>query len=381
MKIVYCKDSLKSAAGMERVLCTKANYLADILGYDVHIVLEEQHLPENLFFNFSPKIVIHSLDMNIPVRKPWQLFSRTKYEKEYEKKLSGLLENIKPDITVGMFGNEARFLYKLKDGSKKILEFHFTKYYLKYLGQSLIHDKYRIIRKLWLRTLLWHEEYLARKYEHIVLLTEKDKQLWGGGDKFEVIPNPVSFSSTSEKKADLDNHVILSAGRLVIPKGFDFLIQAFSLLHKDFPTWKLYIYGEGHDKDYFQDLINQLSLQDAVFLKKPVPDIENELIKSSLFVLPSLYEGFGLVLVEAMSYGIPCVAFDCECGPSDIIKDNVDGFLAATKNTRELAEKMKLLMENKDLRLQMGAEAKKNVKRFEIPVVMNLWSKYFKSGE
>lgn len=370
-KIAYIINSLNNSGGIERVLCTKANYFADVLGYEVHIiVLKIQGEP---FFAFSEKIHLHSLEINKLSHKPWMIFgSRSK--KEYQTKLFQKLEEIKPDITISVFGLDAEFLYKAKDGSQKVLEFHFTKNYLMHLWASMKKDKYKWLRWFWLQFLQKKQEYYAGKYDHVVLLTERDKQLWGGGNQFEVIPNPLSFQT--DQRALLKNKVILSMGRLVIPKGFDYLIKAFSLLEKTFPEWTLQIYGDGQDKEYFLRLINELSLQDKVSILPPNQQVETVMMEASIFVLPSLYDGFGLVLTEAMECGVPCVAFDCECGPSEIIMDQEDGFLVPLGNIQDLAKKMECLMSDMSLSLLMGMKAKENMKRFEIPAIMNLWLKY-----
>jgi glycosyltransferase involved in cell wall biosynthesis len=220
------------------------------------------------------------------------------------------------------------------------------------------------------------ETWLANKYGHIVVLTEKDKQLWGGGDKFTAIPNPLSFQS--DRQALLDNKIMVSMGRLVYPKGYSYLIDAFALVHANHPDWKLDIYGDGLQKKAFQSQINNLSLQDAIHLKKPEADVKSIMLNASIFVLPSLYDGFGLVLTEAMVCGVPCIAFDCECGPSEIIQDGKDGFLVERKNTGLLAEKMELLMHDDSLRKAMGKRAAYNVYKFEISKIMLLWQSYFK---
>jgi len=375
MKLVYCKESLGTAAGMERVLCTKVNYLADVLGYEVYIVLLSP-IPQDLFFNFSSNVTILSLDMKVPALKPWQLFFKTKFHEEYKSKLNALLLDICPDVTISMFGHEVSFLYQLTDKSKKVIEFHFSRNYLTHLVEGLPNSKLKWLRKQWVSLIQRRERYYSRKYDHIVLLTEKDKQLWKGDSRFIVIPNPLSF--VSKEKALLENKEIVAMGRFIAQKGFDLLIQSFALLKEKFPDWCLSIYGEGSDYEFLNEMIKKFSLQNNVFLKNPVKDVEKVMLDSSLFVFPSRYEGFGLVLTEAMTCGVPCVSFDCECGPSDIIRDKVDGFLVETGNVGCLAEKMELLMRDKSLRIEMGANAKKNVERFNIPVVMGLWNNYFK---
>ncbi len=371
MRLVYSITNIENSGGIERVLSTKANYFADILGYEVHIIVLESF--KKPFFSFSDKIQIHSLDIDQLNHKPWMIFG-SRSRKEYQQKLFQKLDEIRPDVTISVFGPDAEFLYKAKDGSKKVLEFHFTKNYLKHLGNALVDDKFRWIRKAWLWFLLKKESFYALKYDHIVLLTEKDKQLWGGAAKFEVIPNLLSY--ISEKTASLDSKQIISMGRIVRPKGFHYLLQAFEILHKKYPDWKVVIYGDGHDKGPLQKEINKLSLQDYFMINPPVSDVESVMLKASLFVLTSLYDGFGLVLAEAMTCGLPCVSFDCECGPSEIIKDGEDGFLVETRNVLALVERMEQLMDDRQLRIRMGAVAKKNVKRFDAPVVMNKWVEY-----
>ncbi|MDR0866398.1 MAG: glycosyltransferase family 4 protein [Candidatus Symbiothrix sp.] len=374
MKIAYSIKNLGNSGGIERVLSSKANYFADQLEYEVHIIVSEKK-PHSLFYPFSGKIRFHYLDIIFPKRKPWEILFPNEEDKIYEEKLSRVLNKIHPEITISTFGPDASFLYKLKDGSIKILEFHFTKNYLKHLGESLQNDKFRWIRKYWLDFLQRRETYLSGKYDHIVVLTEKDKQLWGGNDKFTVIPNPLSFQT--EKTALLENQLIVSMGRLVYPKGFSYLIDAFASIQKKYPDWQLHIYGDGSEKDILQNQINQLALQDKILLKKPDADVESILLDASLFVLPSLYDGFGLVLTEAMACGVPCIAFDCECGPSEIISDNEDGFLVELKNVPLLAGKMELLMMDKRYRKEMGKRAKDNVLKFDTEKIMKLWQTYF----
>jgi glycosyltransferase involved in cell wall biosynthesis len=375
MKIVYSIGSLGNSGGIERVLSTKANYFADELGYEVFIIVGKEK-PTSLFYHFSEKIKFHFLNIHFSPRKPWHYFFSTKEDRLYHKKLEQLLMQIQPDVTISTFGTDASFLYKIKDGSAKVLEFHFTKNYLNHLGTSLSNDKYKFIRKFWLLFLQKREEKIAKKYSHIVLLTQKDKKLWGNLSKFEIIPNPLSFET--KKMAKLENKVIISMGRLVYPKGFQYLIRAFSLIKEKYPDWQVHIYGEGHDKELLQKEINTLSLQENIFLKAPTQEVESLMLEGSFFVLPSLYDGFGLVLTEAMLCGLPCIAFDCECGPSEIIADKEDGFLVEVGNEKALAEKIEFLINDVELRKKMGIQAKKNAQRFAAPLIMKKWKEYLK---
>ncbi len=375
MKIAYCIESVGNSGGVERVLSTKANYLADIYGYEVHIIVGGQK-PDDLFYSFSEKIHFHFLNLNLPSLKPWNVFFTQSFAREYHRGIELLLHSISPDITISTFGRDASFLYKIKDGSIKLLEFHFTKRYLLHLADALQSDRLRWLRKKWLRLLLKREEQIAAHYDHIVLLTERDKQLWGGGDRFHVIPNPLSF--VTDQVSSVEAPIISSMGRLVYPKGFQYLLRAFHLLHKKYPEWRVFIYGDGQDRDLLQKEINLLSLQDFFILKTPVLQVESVMMNTSLFVLPSLYDGFGLVLTEAMVCGVPCIAFDCECGPSEIIQDGKDGLLVETKNVQVLANAMERLMQDEHLRKTMGAQARQDVMRFHTDFIMPQWDDLFR---
>jgi glycosyltransferase involved in cell wall biosynthesis len=374
MKIAYSIENLGNSGGIERVLSTKANHLADRLHHEVHIIAGGKK-PGNLFYHFSHRIIFHFLAVDFAPRKPWHYLFKTPSDRLYRKQLTQTLNEIKPDITISTFGRDAEFLYRLNDGSVKILEFHFTKNYLKHLGASLENDRFHCLRTRWLALLQKRESRIAGKYSHIVLLTERDRQLWGAGSRFTVIPNPLSF--VTERASRLDQKTIVSMGRLVYPKGFQHLIRAFARIADQHPDWKIEIYGEGHDQTLLQNEINQLSLRNQISLRKPNADVESIMLKASIFVLPTLYDGFGLVLTEAMACGVPCIAFDCECGPAEIIGNNQDGLLAPLKNEAELAEKMTLLMNSETLRRQMGTRAKNNVLRFAPDVIMNKWNNYF----
>ena len=376
MRIAYCISSIGNSGGVERVLSTKINYLVETFDYEVHVIVGGMQ-PNDLFYSFSDKIRFHYLDICFIDLKPWNLIIYNKIIKQYHLKLAGLLYKIRPDITVSTFDNEASFLYKINDGSKKVLEFHFTKRYLYHLASALKNDRFRLIRKIWLHYLQKREEKIAAHYDHIVLLTERDKQLWGGGDKFTVIPNPLSF--VTEQNASLENELIVSMGRVVLPKGFQYLLQAFNLLHEKYPGWRVFIYGDGQDRELLQKEINVLSLQDYFIIKTPVQQVESVMMDASLFVLPSLYDGFGLVLTEAMVCGVPCVAFDCECGPSEIISDGEDGLLVETRNVQVLADAMERLMQDVHLRKKMGGKAKQNVMRYHIHSVMVQWNVFFRN--
>jgi glycosyltransferase involved in cell wall biosynthesis len=169
---------------------------------------------------------------------------------------------------------------------------------------------------------------------------------------------------------------VISAGRYMPEKGFDRLLKAWGLIKKKFHDWELYIFGNGNRMPY-QEIADQLQLGESVHLMPATKDIADEFAKSSIYVMSSRYEGFGLVLAEAMSCGLPCISFDCPYGPHEIIRDREDGFLAEDGNIEDLAKKLEQLMSNEDLRIRMGTKAIQNIYRFNPEVIMAQWINLF----
>ncbi|PQJ73084.1 glycosyltransferase family 4 protein [Polaribacter butkevichii] len=374
MKIVYIIDSLENSGGMERVLTSKANWLASKKEFDVTIISRRAN-KDGCFFELNKNVTVDSLNLTPTNNKILNLLFKTD-KNRFKKELTKKLLQLKPDITISLFGDEYEFLHTIKDGSKKILEFHFSKNYLTHLMDNIPNLSFRKFRKLYARYLQYKQQRVVLKFDKFVLLTEKDQSLWQKPSNSLVISNPLSFSS--DKKSDGQQKEIIAIGRFIAQKGFDLLINAFRLITKNNPDWKLTIYGEGQDKDYLLDLINRYHLQKVILLKSPSKKIKEALLNSSILAFSSRYEGFGLVLTEAMECGLPCVAFDCECGPSEIISHKKDGYLVSDFNIDFFAKNLEYLMVNNKERLLMGQNASKNVKRFHIDKIMIKWTELFK---
>jgi glycosyltransferase involved in cell wall biosynthesis len=363
-------NSLGNPGGMERVLCTKVNFLVEHFGFKISLLVKLK-LPNDLFFKFSKEIEIHSFGLSNQ-----NLFNRILLnKKEYHKKLEEYLHISKNDFVIGLFGSELPFLYKIKDGSIKIQEFHFSRNYLVHLVNNLPSVKYRYLKKLRAKYIQYRERSYAKNYDALVLLTKKDQELWGPLYNSYVIPNPLSFHS--KEKSTLKNRKIIAVGRLIAQKGFEDLILAFSRIHQCIEGWSIDIYGEGQDYNYLNSLIAHYKMQDKIKINKAVKNIQAVFIDSALFVFPSKYEGFGLVLTEAMECGLPTIAYDCECGPSEIIMNGEDGYLVSDFDIDTLSLRIKELALNNERRLEFSSKAIENVKRFNADKIMKEWKLLF----
>lgn len=359
MRLVYCIPSLNKPGGMERVLTTKVNYLSEKLGYEIHIVTEEGD--KTNYFPLSASVICHHLSF--------------RNKKEYRKILTQLLYDLKPHITISLFGSEFTFLYKIKDGSKKIVEFHFTKYYLTHLVKGIANLRFRqlhLLKAWWMQK---REAFYAAKYDKVVLLTRQDLNLWGNKSNMCYIYNPLSFYS--DASADLNVRCIVAAGRLMAQKGFDLLIDAFAKIAKTHLDWRLLIFGDGSDHQFLLNHIKNKGLEQQIQLCPATYDIRKVFLGSSIFAFSSRYEGFGLVLTEAMECGLPCVSFDCECGPREIIENGRTGYLVKSGDVNDFALKLGMLMDDPPLRKKMGSNGKLAVQRFYLDKIMSQWDRLF----
>lgn len=375
MKIAYYLPSLQAPGGIERIVTFKANYLAEHFGYDVTIITSEQ-MGKAPHFPLSPKVKL--IDLEVPFDLPYNQSIVSKIMKypfryhRFKKRLANTLDRIKPDITISTLRRELNFINDLKDGSIKIGEFHISRYAY---GVETLHSKNPLINLLKRKLAVKLVKNLS-KLSKVIILTHEGAKEWAELDNVVIIPNPVS-TPTEGKQADISSHNAIAAGRYDPQKGFDMLISSWNIVAQKHPDWKLTIYGEGYLKDKLQKQIDDLGLSNNCILHHTVSNIMDKYCMSSMFILSSRWEGFGLVLIEAMSCGIPCVSFACPHGPSDIIKNNEDGLLVDKENINELANKVCYLIENEEIRTEMGQKAKENVVRYLPENVMLQWRNLF----
>ena len=374
LKIVCCTPALYMAGGVERVLTLKANFFAEHFGYDITIILTEGK-DKPLFYPLSDKIKVVNLDIGFEELWACSFLKKIpvylRKQRLYKKKLTAELMRIHPDITISLLRREINFLTSIHDNSKKIGELHVNRanYRNFEAGDSnFIKD---IFAKFWMKSLVSHLNRLDR----FVVLTEEDKLAWKELDNVEVISDPLSFDVN--EVSPLTNKRVIAVGRYVYQKGFDLLLQAWSKIEKQIPDWELTIYGMG-DRTPYESLIDCLQIdRNRCHLYGPIEDIKHEYLSSSLFVFSSRFEGFGMVLIEAMACGLPVVSFDCPCGPKDIVSDEEDGVLVENGNIFELTDHMISLMEDDERRKRMSKNALKNVQRYKIEQIARQWKLLF----
>lgn len=359
MKIVYCIHSLYRPGGIERVVTTKANYLAEVFGHEVAIIVSRPN-PKGPSFRISEKIRTFYIDVNDHL-----------FLSAYTKKLNALLCALKPDITISVCGSELKAIPKCTDGSTRIAEFHFSheKFLMKY-GSNL---PGRLYAKLRTRRL----EKQVSAFDRFVTLTKADQKDWLGVlDNVSQIYNPLSFSLKGQ--SGLTRKRCIAAGRLEQQKNISDAIRAWRKVAGKHPDWTFDIYGEGRLRKSLQQEINEYGLEDKIHLMGCTREIQKELLDCSCLVMSSKFEGFPLILIEGLSAGLPLVSYDCPKGPSEIVRNGSNGFLVRSGDTDALAEGICRVIEDEDLRRRFGTESKKLSEDFSIDRIMAQWEDLFK---
>ena len=375
MKIAYCTPSLYIAGGIERVLTTKMNYLADKAGYEVWVILTDGK-GKNPYFPLSDKIHIVNLDLNF--EELWSLsflkkiFVYLKKQRIYKKKLKEALYEIRPDITVSTLRREINFITAIKDGSRKVGEMHVNRANYRNFEANDINALKKIFERIWMKSLVGK----LKKLDQFVVLTDEDRRNWHELDNVTTIPNPLNVFPTIESNQSARK--VIAAGRYCYQKGFDLLLRAWAIVNEKHKDWRLDIYGAGNNVEY-KNLANTLNICQNVGINPPTDNIYAKYADASIFVFSSRFEGFGMALLEAMATKLAVVSFACPCGPKDIIYDGNDGVWVTNGDIQELADKICYFIEHEEERKSMAENAKLKAMQYSVDNIMHRWIRLFES--
>ena len=374
MKILYVYPELTIKGGADKVIVDKANYLARN-GYDVTILTEAQ-MGREPSFPIDP--AVRHIDMALDFNRQYhQGFFRRAYTyltlmRRYRRQFTTVIETMRPDIVITALGRSLDFITDLKDGSLKLGEAHCIKEHLRNLHQ--MEQKgffYRLVARR-MKTVTYQH---VAQLDALVLLTQEDADSWKEVAHTYVIPNAVPF--IPDRCSTLTSKEAIMVARYNNAKGLNYMIDAWRLVHLRHPDWRLNIYGSGELFEQVKRWIAEKELTSVIILHKPVEQIMEKYLESSLCVMSSRYEAFPLALLEAMACGVPCVAFDCPHGPHHIIRNEEDGLLVDHLDVQALADGICRLIEDGPLRRQLGSQAHRNIQRFSKDMVMEQWKRLF----
>ena len=370
MTIIYSIAGTYNSGGMERVLANKANWLVQN-GYEVCVLTTDQN-GRQPFFPMDPRIEMYDLEVNYEANNGKSFLNKLLHypfkQWKHKRSLRRILPELKADVVISMFCNDASILPKIKDGSKKVLEIHFSRFKRIQYGRT---GFWRLADELRSR----NDLKVVSRFDKFIVLTEEDKGYWGNLDNIQVISNARSF--VVDEPAELNEKKVIAVGRYCYQKDLGKLIDAWNLVCQEADDWKLHLVGDGEDRAMLQEQIERLGLTDRVILGKAETDMKTVYCNASMLALSSRYEGLPMVLLEAQAAGLPVVSFECKCGPKDVIEDGVDGILVEEGNVEKLAEGMLRLIKDEALRKSMGAIAYKRSERYAEENIMGQWTALF----
>ena len=369
MKIAYIYSTMAATGGTERMITEKANYLSEHDGYDITIITCFQCKNEENFFKISNKV--KQIYLEIPYysqykyKYPKRLWVKWQINRLLNKSIKEAVRQINPDILIGVSRFKANYISSLKCKAKKIIECHEVRYNT--LHNVSDHQSFptRVFMSIYS---YFYYRTIERHADVVITLTEKDRNLWKRAKQTEVIPNfstmPISGTTNCKPKR------VIAVGRLTWEKGFGRLIEAWRIVSSRHPDWHLDIYGQGQ---MYETLIALIKLYKAsnLVIHNNTSNISQEYANSSICAVTSYFEGFSLILLEAMMHGVPCVAFDCPFGPESIINDASCGFLVENGDTRLFAERLCRLIEDEQLRKDFSKSAIETVKKFNTELIMS----------
>ncbi|CAM3672693.1 glycosyltransferase family 4 protein [Acinetobacter baumannii] len=337
MKILFAINSLKNKSGTERVAIELANKLSLMANYDVTL-LNRESIKSNTAYPVSDNVNVVAISGNFF---------------EFYKKLKIHLSRHPYDMVIVHNMGKLSLLCALLPKIKKLV----TLEHVSFVSRP---KKVQVLSK-----------FFYKWVDQVVTLTQKDKEQF---DKFHskviVIPNFSPFPIVSE--SPLNSKQIVTIGRLTDQKNYLHLLKAWKKIYQMIPEWHLNIYGEGEYKKMLQDYIEENSLQ-RVILKGSTSNVQEVYRQSDFFVMSSKYEGLPMVLVEAQSFGLPIVSYDCPFGPSDVIQNHKNGLLVENQNIEALADAILQLASSPDMLAQFSQNSLINAKKYQPEQILKVW--------
>lgn len=339
---------------------------------------------------------------DVEIISTYKLYSEPSFEIDERVRITYLMEDIKPNKKeVIYYKNNKNYSLLIKELFKSIKVLHLRKKLMIDAIKKLDTDVVITTRTLhnnWVskyaksnyKKIAWEhnhhnndKKYInklvnsCKNIDNLVLVSKELESFYKTylGNKVKYIPN--CLDNVPKQASKLDQKNIISVGRLSKEKGFDDLLKLFKKISSKHADWKLNIIGDGMERNNLLDLAEELKLSDKVIFhgyqdKDYIKDI---MLNSSIYVMTSHTESFGLVLIEAMSYGIPCLSYTSAQGANEIIDNDINGYLIENRNEDEMIDKIEQLIEDEKLRLKLGKNAKLKSKDYSGDVVMDKWVK------
>lgn len=354
MKILYITPDLTNSGGIARVISLKANYFVSVLDYEVHI-LAANTINSYFFYDFNKKIQWDTIPNSSK-----SLFFLLNYIRLIKK----VITQKKPDVIIvcdAVLWVSIPWLIKTK--IPMLFETHVSKFLKKKENQNNISEFKRGL-------IDFFKQITLNKFDKVIFVTQNASEEWNLKNS-KIIPNPISF--TSQKASNLNSKKAIVVTRHSYEKGLDRLLLIWKKVIAKHSDWVLDIYGQWENDLTYQHMASDLQLSNHLNFIAPTKDIQTKYAESSIYLMTSRSEALPMVLIEAMNCGLPCVAYDCPCGPRAIINDEENGFLIENGNENDFVNTIITLIENENLRIKIGENAKISSQKYNMNSVMQLW--------
>ena len=357
MKLLLLTTDINIVGGIENVISKLTNFFVEKYDYEIEIISLYGNSQIKPHFDFNPRIKLSYANLKPPIRK--SKFHEITKDLKLKNQIYNIIKDKYFDIIMTFhYCISLPLILNRKHIKGKIVVTEHSDYYHG-IGRLDI-----LKRKL-----------LYNKADKVIVLTQNNKKIY---EQFlsnvDVINNPRPFTTRNISKQVKKR--VITAGRQEYEKGFDRIIDIFNDTEIKNSEWVLDIYGEGSEMKNLKNKIKKYDLEDKVRILPFSNRIDEEFLESSIYVLPSRTEAFPMVLLEAMECGLPCISFNLP-GPSEIIKSNEDGFIIENGDINEFREKLKILMNNDELRKSYSKRAKDNVQRFDITKIADMWKQLY----
>lgn len=360
VKVVLICTGLHTPGGIERAIVNLGNLLSSN-GIDTTILILDT--TSHSFYEIQPQIKISQENLHFGITQSGNVFSRKLQFVNHIKKLRQLLREIQPSIVISTEYNLTIASYLTYQRKAKLISWE--------------HHHFYWIQKNKFWQFLF--KIIYPKVDKVVCLNKTEAALFNRqGCKTTVIPN---FTPNQSLVSHSENKNLLTIGWLIKRKGIDLIPQIAEKIKIKHPDWKWQIIGSGPLHKILQQEIDKRNLKHFLIVAPPTsPNLTSVYVDTSIYVMTSRFECFPMVLLEAMSYGIPCISFDCPTGPADIIQHNEDGLLIDLGNVDAVADAICSLIENEEKRKKMGKKAQYNVQRFSPEIILNQWQQLFEES-
>ena len=362
MKILYIVPKINDGDGIARVIAIKANYLIEKYGYEIAILTQNKgNIP--LFYEFNEKIEFQ--DMKLKGNPFHFIFS-------FRSQLNTIIKSINPDRIIVCDNGLKAFLIPILLHTKipLLLEIHSSIF----IEEQVINNT--VFQQIKSKLLYFYKQFGASLYDQFIVETQESIKEWGG-KKGIVIPNPLWFSPNHE--ADLSQKNVIAVGRHTHEKGFDRLLEIWKKTIINHPDWHLTIYGKTNLDFDLIAMAKKLQIEKNSTFCDPVKNINEKYLEASIYLMTSRFEGFGMVLIEAMASGLPCIAYDSPCGPRTIIENDSNGFLIENGNENQFIQALEKIIVDENLRFEMGKNARISVNKYQIDAIMQKWNSLLKA--